>query len=334
MKYTFSLLLAVATIVCTGFGSQAQNFNDNGIEFSVLPDRSQAVAVAGADSTVTDLIIPASVIHGDALYEVTAIADNAFNGNMNILSVSIPGTVQSIGKQAFEHCESLTQVDIPESVSELGDKAFYACSALTSITLPNGLTEIPPMAFYRCTELAEINIPETVTTIGRSAFSALPLTTIDIPEGVTKIGAYAFLMCKHARVLNIPSTVTSIGDNAFSDTQSLREINCALSQPFECWPDFPSYPIYNGKLYVPIGTSQDYKAVKPWSMFTHVVEKSFPGSDITTDCDNILCDTNEANGATVQIYTLSGMPASSSINNLSPGVYLLRTGDKVKKIIR
>lgn len=333
MNHTICKSLAVAALLCAGFGAQAQDFSDNGIEYSVLPDRAQSVAVAGADSTVTDLIIPATVSYNNVQYDVTAIADNAFMDNMKIRSVTIPNTVQSIGSKAFKHCESLTSVDIPESVATLGESAFYWCTALTSAQLPEGLTEIPSQAFYRCQELTAINIPETVTKIGRSAFTATALTNIDIPEGVTKIGAYAYLMCKKARTLNIPSTVTSIGDNAFSDTQVLREINCAVREPFECWPDFRSYSINNAKVYVPVGTSQAYKAVMPWSMFAHIIEKDFPNTGSTTVCGDIQCDDPAANGTPVQVYTLNGTPAGSSLDNLQPGIYLVRTGDRVQKVV-
>ena len=64
---------------------------------------------------------------------VTAIADNVFENNTNITTVTIPGSVISIGEGAFKGCGSLTSITIPNSVTSIGEGAFLDCSNLTTI---------------------------------------------------------------------------------------------------------------------------------------------------------------------------------------------------------
>ena len=58
----------------------------------------------------------------------------------DILSVSLPDGLTSIGSSAFENCSALTSITIPNSVTSIGDDAFYNCSSLTSIVVESGNT--------------------------------------------------------------------------------------------------------------------------------------------------------------------------------------------------
>ena len=46
-----------------------------------------------------------------------------------LTSVTIPGSVTSIGNDAFDNCTGLTSVTIPASVTNIGDGAFGGCTA-------------------------------------------------------------------------------------------------------------------------------------------------------------------------------------------------------------
>ena len=64
---------------------------------------------------------------------VTSIVKDAFYGS-NIVSITIPDSVTSIGGRAFYNCSSLTSITIPDSVTSIGGDAFSNCSKLRDIT--------------------------------------------------------------------------------------------------------------------------------------------------------------------------------------------------------
>ena len=61
---------------------------------------------------------------------VESIGDGAFSGCYELTSVTIPGSVTSIGN-AFNGCVWLKSVTIPDSVTSIGDLAFLGCECLT-----------------------------------------------------------------------------------------------------------------------------------------------------------------------------------------------------------
>ena len=88
---------------------------------------------------------------------VTSIGDYAFEGGINLTSITIPDSVTSIGEHAFVDCSGLTSITIPDSVTSIGEHAFDSCSGLTSITIPDSVTIIGDGVFEGCTDLTEIN---------------------------------------------------------------------------------------------------------------------------------------------------------------------------------
>jgi hypothetical protein len=102
---------------------------------------------------------------------VTYIGGWAFCANYgNITSVTIPGSVTTIGTYAFYKCSGLTSVTIPGSVTTIGASAFSVFSGLTSVTIPGSVTTIEAYAFGGCSALTSVTIPGSVTTIGEHAF--------------------------------------------------------------------------------------------------------------------------------------------------------------------
>ena len=87
------------------------------------------------------------------------------------------GSVTSISNYAFAHYDIIS-ITIPEGVTSIGDAAFYNCESLTSIVIPEGVTSIGQDAFRECSLLTSIIIPDSVTSIGSSAFSECSSLTI------------------------------------------------------------------------------------------------------------------------------------------------------------
>jgi hypothetical protein len=156
---------------------------------------------------------------------VTSIGDSEFE-NFYLTSLTIPGTITSIGNDAFLDCTSLTSIDIPGSVTFIGDSAFLQCTSLTSVTILGLVTSIGDYAFSHCYALRSVTIENSVTSIGNSAFSGCSdLTSVTIPGSVTSIGNDAFLECTSLTSATIPGSVTFIGNCAFSGCSALTSIN-------------------------------------------------------------------------------------------------------------
>ena len=73
---------------------------------------------------------------------VTKLENFAIFGNNNLVSISIPNSVQSLGDNNFNLCGSLTHISIPNGVKSIGPNSFYACDSLVSVTIPESVTSI------------------------------------------------------------------------------------------------------------------------------------------------------------------------------------------------
>jgi hypothetical protein len=69
------------------------------------------------------------------LADPSTIANNAFNGCINIKSINVPNNVSTIGYQSFIGCTGLTDVIISENVTSIQTSVFEGCSSLVSVTV-------------------------------------------------------------------------------------------------------------------------------------------------------------------------------------------------------
>ena len=191
---------------------------------------------------------------------VTGIGDIAFQGNLSLISITIPNSVTAIGGSTFENCTNLNTVTIPDSVISIGSFAFNNCSSLMSVTIPNGVTSIDFSAFSKDTSLTSVTIPASVTNIGFSAFyscTGLIGITVDAlnsayasedgvlfnksqttliqcpggktgsyrtPDAVTYIAAASFSGCGNLTSVAITDGVTNINGGAFSYCANLTSV--------------------------------------------------------------------------------------------------------------
>ncbi|MBO5919812.1 MAG: leucine-rich repeat domain-containing protein [Bacteroidales bacterium] len=99
--------------------------------------------------------------------QVTGIPHYTF-AKSGLPSVSIPGSVTTIGKYAFYDCDKLESIDIPATVKTVDYGALYDCDALQKADL--GASTIDAGVLYDCDALEALTIRGTVNTIGMDAF--------------------------------------------------------------------------------------------------------------------------------------------------------------------
>ena len=117
---------------------------------------------------------------------VTHIGSAAFFNCYNAASVSIPGTVTSIGDYAFRYM-NITSVTVPKSVTSLGKGTFYGCYQLASVNLNASIKTVPDYCFDYCEQLKELVLPSGVTRIGEGAFGSSGIEDLTIPATVTSV---------------------------------------------------------------------------------------------------------------------------------------------------
>ena len=194
---------------------------DAGIKYT-LHDNGEATVSGYTDALQDSVIIPDTIKSGDVDYAVTSIGGNAFQAT-GLTSISIPGSVTSIGDCAFSNCSNLGTVAFAEGskLESIGEEAFFR-TGLTSITFPESVTSIGDFAFYQLTNLGTVEFAEgsKLESIGENAFRGSGITSITIPESVTNIGESAFFECKNLGTVTFAegSKLESIGGGAFGGT--------------------------------------------------------------------------------------------------------------------
>ncbi len=206
------------------------------------------------------LTIPASVEHEDNIYNVTAVANNAFKGCTGIVSVTIEDGVTILGQYAFSSCTKLQSVSLPKTIKTLGTGAFNGCKALKSIHLPEGISSIPNEAFLGCTALSEAYLPEGITIISSKGFqSCSSLQTIVLPQTLKTIASDAFNSTGLSSI-TLPASLSSIKSYAFSSCKKLNVVYCRMNNAFRFGSGAFSNLADKCSLHVPEGTKDEYIA--------------------------------------------------------------------------
>ena len=214
-------------------------------------DNPYAYFMGAVDKTATSM-----VFHPNT----KMITESAMRNHNDLLAVTIPVGVTTIGESAFCNCVELQTVFMADSVTTIGRSAFSACYNLKLLSYPKNLKTIGERAFNECYKLSSYEIHADVTSIGGRAFGgygiltgftvdkanaayttdaagalltkdgktlvAVPnsLTSYTVPNTVTTIGEYAFAGCQNMTSVTLSDSVTVIGENAFDECRALTEL--------------------------------------------------------------------------------------------------------------
>ena len=175
--------------------------NEDGDSYSVVKGRSSLVH---ADIPPTHKNKP-----------VTALRGNAFSSCDDLVSISVPPSVQKIEGRAFIGCKKFKSIYI-------SDLSAWCTVEITSwLSTPRE----QPLELYLHNELVtDLTIPEGVTKIGDFTFANMPnICNVKFPQGLVSIGEFAFSNCSSIPRFDLPESVSSLGMNAFSSCVSITE---------------------------------------------------------------------------------------------------------------
>jgi len=163
-----TVMFALAFGACSAAKGQKLTGTDS-FEFAVI-DNGTAYSVGAGTATEGTVNIPAYYRPNAESDYLPVTAIGSFRGCRNIIKITIPASVTSIGDNAFEDCTNLTSITIPKGVTSIGNHVFDNCTSLPEITIPANVTSIGWRAFYKCSSLTSITIPASVTEINSYAF--------------------------------------------------------------------------------------------------------------------------------------------------------------------
>ena len=192
----------------------------------------QAVTITGMNRGCSGLYpnldIPAEIDGKPVL----GIAKEAFQNNSDLISISLPESLKTLGEGTFCGCPNLRQIDLSAAmqVTELPPLFASYCTSLAGVIFhPNHHPNVGDYAFQGCKQLDEIKLSSNV---GISAFSGCTgLKNAVLGEGATSIGSRAFHNCSTLTSLIISDSVTEAGTEMILACKNLKvmSIGCGLN---------------------------------------------------------------------------------------------------------
>ena len=175
------------------------------------------------NGVASELTIPSKLGGG----KVTKISSGAFAGNDDLVKVTLPGSVTSIGDRAFSGCSNLKTINLGK-VEHIGAYAFFN-TALKSAQMTSVQT-IDKEAFKNCASLTTVNFgTHEVLSIAEEAFQGCTsLRTIRLPQKLTELNTNncygIFSDCTALESIDIPASVRILDLDTFYNCPSLKKV--------------------------------------------------------------------------------------------------------------
>ena len=146
---------------------------------------------------LNDIVIPSSVCR---------IEEGAFS-SVNTNSISIPHSVEYIGKSAF--CRTTIKNEsfcIPLYLATIESSTFNSF-LIKEVVIPSSVVNIEEYAFYKCNKLEEIKFSSgsKLQKVGKNAFTETLIKTIEIPPNVVNIKEHTFYNCFQLNEIIFPN---------------------------------------------------------------------------------------------------------------------------------
>lgn len=217
MKRLFYLLLiCFPLLLCNSVCGETWE----GFEYTV---QDSGIILESYNGEETEVSIPYTFDN----YYVVEIADHAFEGNQFITSVSMPSTINRIGKRSFADCINLEVINFSNGLTEIGEEAFSNCKQLSSISLPANLQAIGRRAFSGCRNISYIYDLTGYYSmeVGSGAFDDTYWFRVNKSDYITLSQGYVLLKYQGTDSNpDLPWYLISIAEDAFAGNDSITTL--------------------------------------------------------------------------------------------------------------
>ncbi|MDE5599417.1 MAG: leucine-rich repeat domain-containing protein, partial [Ureaplasma sp.] len=113
-------------------GNQITGLSDIGLSQKriVLPSKATTITNLAFSKNNTLVSVDMSLTKINSISNDVSGSSGLFKDASNIVSITLPPYLTSIGANTFYNCSSLTSINIPDGVTTIGKYAFYNCSSL------------------------------------------------------------------------------------------------------------------------------------------------------------------------------------------------------------
>ena len=292
---------------------------------------------------------------------VEKIKDSEFSGCGYLASLTLGGGLTSIGESAFANCVKLAEVVVPQNVETIGASAFAGNTSLSEITMGYAVKTIGEKAFDGCPASIVRITAQTPPTAPNNTFSnytgklwlqdpgdnSVIDAYYDAYTCWDRFDSYAMIVATDIKYEGDQTLVGNAGDT-FSLRATLEPADVTLPQIF-WYSTNPAVATVDANGLVTLQKSsnevaalaegEDYAECKiiGESLYADGPKVEITVNNLETGVDIISGgDFSNNNGAIdydspVEVFTLNGMRVASSMENLAPGIYVIRQGSKVEK---
>lgn len=161
-------LLLFSVMLCA-ISSWAEDVTIGIFTFNLDENTGLATVTGFADGvTDADVVIPSTVTYNNVNYDVSTIADNAFEGCTFLVSIGLEG-LTGIGDGTFTGCSSLKSLTIPRAISSWGSDFLDDCTSLESLYI------LDPATFFGTIDESNVTVGDFVNLIDNVRSSNLTI---------------------------------------------------------------------------------------------------------------------------------------------------------------
>lgn len=305
----------------------------------------------------TDIVLESLTI-GNNVKEIPA---RKFEGFFKLKTIKLGSNVTSIGNYAFSGCPALTEVVLPPSVETIGASAFASATSLSSVIMGSKVSSIGENAFNNC-PVAEIKITApTPPSAPKNTFSVYSGKLY--VQGQDAADAYydasdsecwswfddPIVMTEPTSIEMEKKNISGKPGDTFQLTATLKPENVTLphifwrsTNPEVATVDENGLVTLHQEMSGIMTMAENGDDAGPCKIIAESLYANGPVAEVlvnasSSDIDNIFGDNKDAGeidySAPYEVYNLQGMKVGTTTSGLIPGIYIIRQGSVVKKIV-